>query len=78
MIIITSIKIKSIWEKEKMSNIFSKESARARNHTNLVRTKSKSIQEYRYSFRPIMIRDLYSLKTFGSSFGIEMKGGQKS
>jgi hypothetical protein len=46
-------------------------------YTNFVRTKSKSIQEYRSSFRPIMIRDLYSLKTFGSGFGIEMKGGHK-
>lgn len=60
-----------------MINQFSKAGARA-NNTNFVRTKSKSIQEYRSSFRPIMIRDLYSLKTFGSGFGIEMKGGKKN
>jgi len=46
-------------------------------HTNLVRTKSKGIQEYGSPLHPIMIRDLYSLKTFGSGFGIEIKGGNK-
>jgi len=47
------------------------------NNTNFVRTKVKGITRYRSSFHAIMIRDLYSLKTFGFGFGIEMKGGQK-
>ena len=57
---------------DNLPNYFEKE-----NHSYLVTTINKSITELRFSLYVTILRDLYSLNTFGSGVGIEMKGGCK-